>query len=124
VKLIVVIALTVLSHTGFVGSRVIVSLYALSQDAKPFTVGTLLSLYALLPMLLAGHRRASDRSSRRPASNGVRGHDTGYRHRLPSVFPALETLFFAAMVIGTSFMFITCRSTTRSDAWERPPTGR
>ena len=48
-----VILLTVLSHTGFVGSRMVVSLYALNQQASPFTVGALLSLYALLPMLLA-----------------------------------------------------------------------
>ena len=104
-KLIVVIALTVLSHTGFVGSRVVVSLYALSQDARPLTVGTLLSLYALLPMLLAVTAgRLIDRAGvlRPMAFAGVM---LVIGIALPFVWPSLEALFVAAMVIGTSFMF-------------------
>ena len=104
-KLVVVIALTVLSHTGFVGSRVIVSLYALSQQARPLTVGSLLSLYALLPMLLAVTAgRLIDRVGvLRPMA--CAGTTLVIGIALPFIFPALETLFFAAMVIGTSFMF-------------------
>ena len=103
-QLLVVIALTVLSHTGFVGSRVIVSLYALSQDARPFTVGTLLSLYALLPMLLAVTAgRLIDRAGvLRPMACAGVALVIGIA--LPFALPALETLFVAAMTIGTSFM--------------------
>ena len=42
-----------LSHSGFGGSRVVVTLYALELGANQFTVGLLMALYALVPMLLA-----------------------------------------------------------------------
>ena len=47
------VALTILTHTAFNGSRVVVSLYAIHLHATPLTIGTLMSVYALLPMLLA-----------------------------------------------------------------------
>ena len=47
------IALTILTHTAFNGTRMLVSLYAIHLHASPFTAGTLMSSYALLPMLLA-----------------------------------------------------------------------
>ena len=47
------LALGLLATLDVTSGRVIISLYALNQGAQPFTVGTLLSLYALLPMLLA-----------------------------------------------------------------------
>ena len=56
------IVLGVLNHTAFTGSRVTVSLYALSLGASPFVVGTLMGLYSFLPMWLAiGAGRMSDR---------------------------------------------------------------
>jgi hypothetical protein len=39
------IGLGILNHTVLAGSRVTVSLYALSQDASPFVVGALMGLY-------------------------------------------------------------------------------
>ncbi len=47
-----IILLTILAHTAFTSSRMTVSLYALKLQATPFTVGILMALYALLPMLL------------------------------------------------------------------------
>ena len=47
------IALSILAHAAFAGSRVTVSLYALDQGASTFTVGALISLYAVVPMLLS-----------------------------------------------------------------------
>ena len=47
------VALTVLNHTAFAGSRVAVSLGALELGASPFAIGLLLSFYALLPMFLS-----------------------------------------------------------------------
>lgn len=47
------VALTVLNHTAFAGSRVAVSLGALELDASPFAIGLLLSFYGLLPMFLS-----------------------------------------------------------------------
>lgn len=47
------VAFSVLNNTAFAGSRVAVSLAALAMGASPFTIGLLLSCYALLPMGLA-----------------------------------------------------------------------
>lgn len=104
-KLVVVIALTVLSHTGFVGSRVVVSLYAIHQEASPFTIGVLLSLYALVPMLLAvAAGRMVDRVGvLRPMAWSGAALTAGLA--LPFAWPSLDSLFVAATVIGTSFMF-------------------
>ena len=104
VKLVVVTALTVLSHTGFVGSRVVVSLYALSLQASPLTVGALLSLYALLPMLLAvSAGRLIDRVGVfRPMAWAGLMLVAGIA--LPCAWPSLAALFIAATMIGTSFM--------------------
>src|SRR3954469_1981006 len=99
-----IILLTILSHAAFTSSRMTVSLYALKLQATPFTVGVLMSLYALLPMLLsvtAG--RLIDRiGPRMPLLWGNAGLLTGVA--LPFLFPSLPTLFIAAMVIGSSFM--------------------
>jgi len=105
VKLVVVIALTVLSHTGFVGSRVTVSLYAIHQHASPLTIGLLLSLYALLPMILAvSAGRLIDRVGvLRPMAWAGIALTAGLL--LPFAWPSLDALFIAATVIGTSFMF-------------------
>jgi predicted MFS family arabinose efflux permease len=105
VKLVVVIALTVLSHTGFVGSRVVVSLYAIHQEASPFTIGVLLSLYALVPMLLAvvAGRMIDRVGVMRPMAWSGVALTAGLA--LPFVWPSLDSLFVAATVIGTSFMF-------------------
>jgi predicted MFS family arabinose efflux permease len=104
VKLVVVIALTVLSHTGFVGSRVVVSLYAIHQQASPFTIGVLLSLYALLPMLLAVVAgRLIDRVGvLKPMAWSGFALTAGVG--LPFAWPSLDSLFLATTVIGTSFM--------------------
>ena len=47
------VLLTVLSHVGFVGSRITVSLSAINQGASPLEIGVLMALYAVIPMLLA-----------------------------------------------------------------------
>ena len=46
-----VIVLTVLAHVAFVGSRVTVSLYAISLGASPLTVGVLMSLNGLAVLI-------------------------------------------------------------------------
>src|SRR5271169_2712983 len=51
--LVYFVLLTILSHVGFVGSRITVSLSAINQGASPLEVGVIMSLYAVIPMLLA-----------------------------------------------------------------------
>ncbi len=99
-----VVLLTVLSHIGFVGSRITVSLSAIQQQASPITVGVLMSLYSLMPMLLAVQAgRFIDRSSVfRPLVWSGAVMAAGIL--LPFAVPSLATLHLAAIVIGTSFM--------------------
>jgi hypothetical protein len=46
------ILLNVLGHLCFVGSRMTTTLFALQLGASELTVGVLLALFAVLPMLL------------------------------------------------------------------------
>jgi MFS family permease len=98
------IGLGILNHATLVGSRITVSLYALSQDASPFVVGSLMGLYSFLPMWLAvGAGRLSDRIGvRRPMVVGSCGIALGAA--LPWIFPGLLALFFTTALIGISFM--------------------
>jgi predicted MFS family arabinose efflux permease len=96
--------LTIFTHAAFSGSRVTVSLYAISLKASALTIGSLMSLYALLPMLLAVTAgRVTDRV-------GVRGPlmfaaaSVSLGCALPYFLPALGTLYFATALIGTGFM--------------------
>jgi hypothetical protein len=117
VKLVVVILLTVLAHTGFVGSRVVVSLYALNQHASPLTVGALLSLYALLPMLLAvSAGRLIDRVGvlQPMAWSGARSLAES---RCLSSGRRWSALSSPHPLIGTHSWSITSHSTIRSAPW-------
>ena len=51
--LYLIIFLAFLTHLGFAGSRLAVPLLAVDQGATPFVVGTVMSLYAALPAVLA-----------------------------------------------------------------------
>ncbi len=98
------IALTILTHSVFNGSRMLVSLYAIHLQASPLTVGSLMSFYALLPMLFAvSAGRLVDRVGARwpmlAASVAV-----ALGTLLPFVWPRLETLYAASTLIGTGFM--------------------
>ena len=98
------IALTILTHTVFNGSRMLVSLYAIHLDASPFTVGALMSFYAVLPMLLAvSAGRLIDRvGARWPMFGATVAVALGAL--LPFVWPRMETLYLASTLIGTGFM--------------------
>ncbi|HET7096056.1 MAG TPA: MFS transporter [Casimicrobiaceae bacterium] len=98
------ILLGIANHTVLSGSRVIVSLDALSMGASPFTVGVLMALYALLPMLLSvAAGRVSDRVDYRwPMRIGSALVAIGAV--LPIAFPGFPALFASALLIGVGFM--------------------
>jgi MFS family permease len=102
--LVALIALGILNHTSLTGSRVTVSLYALSLDASPFVVGALMGMYSFLPMWLAiGAGRLSDRTGfRGPLLAGSCGIALGAA--MPRIVPGLGVLFAATSLIGVSFM--------------------
>ena len=98
------IPLGIANHSILTGSRVVVSLDALSLGASPFTVGVLMSLYALLPMLLAvAAGRMADRfGSRRPMLVGSAVIAVGAV--LPFAIPGVPTLYVSATLVGVGFM--------------------
>ena len=102
--LIQLILLGIANHAVLSGSRVTVSLAALDKGASPLTVGVLMALYALLPMIFAvAAGRFSDRVGvRRPMLAGTAAIAVGAA--LPIAFPGLPILFASAAILGTGFM--------------------
>jgi predicted MFS family arabinose efflux permease len=103
-RLALLVAITVFAHTAFNGSRVTVSLYALSLQSSPLTVGALISLYSVLPMFLSvSAGRMIDRvGTGRPIlwSSAVLAAGVG----LPALAPGMPALYLACAVIGLAFM--------------------
>ena len=94
---------TVLAHTAYNGTRLTISLDALSLGASPFTVGVLMSLIAVLPMsfgILSG--RLVDRIGVRKPMIGA-ACAVIVSAALPAAFPGLESLYFAAAGVGSGF---------------------
>lgn len=93
----------VLSHLSFTGSRVALSLYALHLSASTFTVGLLMSLLALIPMLfsvLIG--RWTDRvGAIRPALISLTLLCCGTL--LPGLLRSVDSLYAASVLIGSGF---------------------
>ena len=100
----VLIGLGIANHVVLSGSRVTASLDALARGATPATVGSLMALYAFLPMLLAitAGRLADRIGVRRPMLIGSCG--VALAALLPVVQPGLPSLFVAAALMGVSFM--------------------
>jgi len=104
VTLYTLILFNILNHSVFVGSRVAVSLYAIHLHASPFMVGTLMSVYGMVPMLLSvAAGRLTDRVGPRvPLLVGSTTLTVGAT--LPFLFPGLPSLYVAATMIGSGFM--------------------
>jgi MFS family permease len=100
------VALNALGHLAFVGSRMTTALFALHLDASPLTVGILMSLFALLPMLLSvGSGRLIDRSGpRQPLLAAFAALACGAA--LPFLFPNLQILFLSSTLLGLGFMCV------------------
>jgi MFS family permease len=98
------IALGIANHVVLTGSRVAVSLDALALGGSAATVGALMALYAVLPMLLAipAGRRADRIGARLPMLVGSCG--LVISALLPVILPGLPTLFVTAPLMGVSFM--------------------
>jgi len=98
------VTLTVLSHAGFVGSRITMSLTAISQGATPLSVGVLVSLYAVIPMLMAVQAgRLVDRvGAFRPIA--IAGTVMAVAIIAPFTSHALPVLSASAAVVGSAFM--------------------
>ena len=105
-ELLYFVALNSLGHLGFVGCRMTSTLFALKLGASPALAGTVVAMFAILPMMLsvtAG--RLIDRvGPRRPVAIGL-GTLT-VSALLPFLFPALGTLLVSSTLAGVSFMLL------------------
>ncbi len=102
-----IVLLSVLTHTAYKGSKVLMSLTALELGANEFFVGVLFSTYALFPLLLSVYAgKISDRIGfRTPMLFGSIGLLIGLT--LPFLVPRLEMLYVAAGLIGFCYIFYT-----------------
>ncbi len=100
-----IVLLCILNHAAFTGSRVVFSLYAIDLGAHSFAIGVLVSFYALCPLVLAIYAgKLIDRlGARLPMLLGTLGLAVGIA--LPVLVAGLATLYVAALLLGTSFMF-------------------
>ncbi|MEP7206342.1 MAG: MFS transporter [Casimicrobiaceae bacterium] len=117
------IGLGIANHVALAGSRVAVALDALSRGASAFTVGALMALFALLPMLFAvAAGRLSDRTGvLRPMRLGSAGLVLGAL--MPALAPGLPALFASAALVGLSFMAFQV-SAQKATGSLGPPTSR
>ena len=93
-------------HVALTGARISASLYALSLQASEFTVGVLIALFALLPMIFAVPMGLLiDRIGiRKPMTWGCISISIGCA--MPGMVSGLPVLYPAVVLIGTSFMAI------------------
>jgi MFS family permease len=103
----VIVLVTVLTHTSFKASKVLISLYAIELGANPLTIGVLFAMYSVFPVLLSVYAgKLSDRYGyRRPMLFGAAGLAAGLA--LPFIVPHLATLFVSAALIGLCYIFYT-----------------
>jgi len=110
VSLAHILALTVLTHSAFIAVRVTGSLYALAHQASVFTIGVIMALFALVPMLLAlrAGRWLDAVGPRRPLLLGTALMALGVL--LPALFPFaladVGPLLVSAVLIGTGFLYL------------------
>jgi MFS family permease len=100
-----IVLLCVLNHACFSGCRMVMSLYALELGASQFSIGVLMSLFAICPLLFGIYAgRLADRvGPRGPMLVGTCGLMLSML--LPPLFPGLPALFVSALLIGSSFHF-------------------
>jgi MFS family permease len=97
------VGLGIANHTVLAGARVGVSLDALARGASPATVGLLIALFALLPVIFSVViGRFSDRvGARTPMLAGSAGLLVATA--FPALYPGYPALFATAVLAGFSF---------------------
>lgn len=96
--------LCILSHVGFAGTRVTLSLLALHQGATPFTVGIIISLIAAVPMVFSARwgRRIDRTGVYTPMLIGLVLALAAML--LAFALPHLEVLFAVSVMLGSGYM--------------------
>jgi len=105
VAIYLTVLLAILSLIALNGSKMLVTLYAIELGASPLTIGMLVSMYAVFPVVLAVYAgRLSDRAGvRAPMVLGSLGMAAGLL--LPVFLPSMATLFISSALIGMGTLF-------------------
>lgn len=107
-----IVLLAMLNQIGLKGSKVLVSLFAIELGASPLTIGALISMYAVFPLLLAVYAgRITDRIGVRwPMVLGSFGMTIGLA--LPALSGSTPMLFAAAALLGFAniFFHVSCHN--------------
>ncbi|RJF97908.1 MFS transporter [Noviherbaspirillum saxi] len=105
-SLVKLILVSLAAHAALAGARITTSLYALSMQATEFTVGTLIALFSLFPMLFAvTSGRIIDRIGIvTPIVAGAIAMAIGCM--ASGIIGGLPVLYLATLLIGTGFMVI------------------
>jgi MFS family permease len=100
-----IVACCVLVHAGFGGAKVAIPLHALQLGVAPFTVGVIMAMCALCPMLIALYvGRLVDRlGGRVPMLIGATGVAAAVL--IPFAFEGIVALCAMAVLVGTAFQF-------------------
>ncbi|MGH8618670.1 MAG: MFS transporter [Burkholderiales bacterium] len=104
--LYLIVGLNIIVHGAFLGSRLIVSLYALQEfKATPLEVGMMVALYTVPPWLLGVYAgRVNDRyGARKPMLFG--SALVGIGLLVPYFWRSLPALYVLAVLLGTGFVF-------------------
>lgn len=107
-SLVRIIAVSVLAHMGYVSARMTASLYALENNVSTFTVGVIVALFSLVPMLVAVRtgRWLDEVGPWRPTLTGLSMMLGGAL--LPALFPFatadVAPLMVSSALIGTGCM--------------------
>jgi len=106
VEILYFVVLNGLAHLAFVGCRMTTTLFALQLGASPATAGTLMSLFALLPMILSvsAGRLVDRRGPRRPLLYSFAA--LSLAAALPFFVPSIPILYLSSTLLGTSFLYV------------------
>lgn len=112
-----IVLLNVIIHGCLTGSRVVMSLFALEMGVNAFSIGIMVALYSLTPLMfgvVAG--RATDRfGMQRPMIFGAVLCGCGLM--LPFLWPQIPALYISAAVIGMAFVFYNVAVQNLTGAW-------
>jgi len=112
-----IVLLNVIMHGCLTGSRVVMSLFALELGVNAFSIGIMIALYSLAPLLLGiSAGRATDRYGVRPPM--LFGASLcGCGLILPWLWPHVTALYVSALVIGAAFVIYNVAAQNLTGAW-------
>jgi MFS family permease len=119
-SIVTVIAMSMAVHSCYIGSKVLISLYALELGASQLTVGLLAACYAVVPLVLGVYtgRLADERGVRLPLLLG--SVVTSIAMLTGFVWRQLPGLFLVAALVGGGFVFFNVSIQTLAGGMGKP----